>query len=126
MVTKPLGAGGKKGLACAICVACDSSSKCTSMLQKQDGAMQASEGQVGSHERKKEHQTNAANLRASLKTEYVVQAVGGTGKRKRRNIRDLMGVLGDGWTVVWKGDLQRAYEMGYRDGKEGKRRQRFV
>jgi hypothetical protein len=40
MLTKPLGAGGKKGLACAICVACDSSSKCTSMLQKQDGAMQ--------------------------------------------------------------------------------------
>eukprot|EP01047_Picozoa_sp_COSAG01_P005860 COSAG01_NODE_206_length_22034_cov_125.512585_5_plen_225_part_00 len=126
MLTKPLGAGGKKGLACAICVACDSSSKCTSMLQKQDGAMQASEGQVGSHERKKEHQTNAANLRASLKTEYVVQAVGGTGKRKRRNIRDLMGVLGEGWTVVWKGDLQRAYEMGYRDGKEGKQRRRFV
>jgi hypothetical protein len=127
MVTKPLGAGGKKGLACAICVACDSSSKCTSMLRKQDGAMQASEGQVGSHERKKEHQTNAANLRASLKTEYVVvQAVIGTGKRKRRSIQDLMGVLGDRWTAVWKEDMQKAYERGYRDGQQGNQRRRFV
>eukprot|EP01049_Picozoa_sp_SAG25_P015734 SAG25_NODE_3316_length_1133_cov_2.165537_1_plen_69_part_00 len=67
-----------------------------------------------------------ANLTASLKTEYALQAVGGTGKRTRRSIQDLMGVLGDRWTAAWKEDMQKAYERGYRDGKERKQRQRFV